>query len=556
MRTARTNQAENMGTAHGGTKAARPRNIYSIESVQSKLANLWASAIEAAQTVDAQILAALGEDPTQKRPSQSRSARAGTLPPPPPPTAPTPPPPPPPPSAPTPAPSVAATSNANGDCPHPPSHAAPADVAPADAAPADAPADAAPAAAAASTDAAPAPTPHERLGESAFEMSDHLLGEGGYGRVVLGRHAPTGTRVAVKTVVTDRPAVVTREVSAMRRAGAHPNICQLHWYSMQDDQRTHRLVLELCAGGELFGFIERRGALGENETRQYFAGIVDGVRHLHERAVAHRDLKLENVLLGGPELRVAKICDLGLAHVFPREDDGSFVNVSLTQWCGSKSYCAPEILARLGYDGFRADLWSMAIMLFAMCTGFFPVEEATQRDWRFSRLALLQLGPQQQPQPQPQQQPQQPQSTTVTIHSFYNRACPHSASLIALLDSMLRIRPAERLPLADIAASAWLRGLEVAGEGEGEGEGEGALFRADAEVDVVDVVVNRSAFQCGPVSASLSRATMAATDSAEITASFTAETSSAAPAMSAPPAICRQQARSRGMGGDAVDGCE
>merc|ERR1712159_519196 len=150
----------------------------------------------------------------------------------------------------------------------------------------------------------------------------------------------------------------------------------------------------------------------------------------------------------------------GLAHVFPREADGSFVNVSLDQWCGSKSYCAPEIMARLGYDGFCADLWSLAIMLFAMCSGFFPVVEASQRDWRFSKLAVLQLG-------QPQQQ--QVQSTAVAIHSFYNRACPHSASLIALLDSMLKIRPAERPSAVDVAEAAWLS--------------EAAPVLADAEVN-------------------------------------------------------------------------
>merc|ERR1719473_1414433 len=114
--------------------------------------------------------------------------------------------------------------------------------------------------------------------------------------------------------------------------------------------------------------------------------------------MAHRDLKLENVFLGGPRADVAKIGDFGLAHVFPLAEDGSFDNTLLSQWCGSRSYCAPEVMARLPYDGFRADLWSLAIMLFAMATGFFPVDEATQRDWRFSKLALLQLGgPGQQP---------------------------------------------------------------------------------------------------------------------------------------------------------------
>ena len=107
----------------------------------------------------------------------------------------------------------------------------------------------------------------------------------------------------------------------MNAAGAHPNIVQLHGYfaaGTAGSNGENSLVLELCTGGELFAQVERDGALPEARSRRYFTGIAAGVAHLHSCGVCHRDLKLENVLLGGPSADEPKICDLGLAHVFKR----------------------------------------------------------------------------------------------------------------------------------------------------------------------------------------------------------------------------------------------
>ena len=284
-----------------------------------------------------------------------------------------------------------------------------------------------------------------RLGP--FEMSETLLGEGGFGRVMLARHAESGEHVAVKMMAISSLNAAMREIHAMRVAGTHEHVCGLRACFVSRDERTFSLVLDLCTGGELCALVDRYGALAEGDSWRFFRGMLAGVRHLHSVGIAHRDLKLENVLLGGPEQLTPKICDFGLAHIYQRTADGlSIENVSLTQWCGSRSYCPPEIMARMPYDGFRADLWSLAVALFAMVSGFFPLEEASQHDWRFSRLVVLQLrGP-------------AGVSTTACIYGFYSRPCPLSPALIELLDAMLMVQPGRRMPLDDVATSAWVRG--------------------------------------------------------------------------------------------------
>jgi len=297
--------------------------------------------------------------------------------------------------------------------------------------------------------------PRSRLGD--FELSDKVLGEGGYACVKLGRNRKTGETVAVKLLSTTSTegraavseAAVVREVAALRRCGRHPNVCSLLGYFPMHEgglPSRHALVLEACHGGELFALVERFGALPEGQVHALTLGIVAGLRHLHARGIAHRDLKLENVILGGEGGTVPKIADLGLAHVHsPTTDEGSWAPAALTQFCGSRSYCAPEVMARIAYDGYRADLWSLGVRIFGLASGFFPVDEASPRDWRFERLARLQMG-------------HPTRSSTREIYGFYGRECPLAPALTALLDAILRVQPAKRLPLEQIAASPWLAG--------------------------------------------------------------------------------------------------
>ena len=67
-----------------------------------------------------------------------------------------------------------------------------------------------------------------------------------------------------------------------------------------------------------------------------------------------------------------KIIDFGLTHEF-NED------ISLKTKCGSPSYAAPEILKGYKYDGFKTDIWSCGIVLYAMLSGFLPFEGETNK---------------------------------------------------------------------------------------------------------------------------------------------------------------------------------
>ena len=117
--------------------------------------------------------------------------------------------------------------------------------------------------------------------------------------------------------------------------------------------------------------------------------------------------------------------------------------------CGSKSYAAPEVLSGVGYDGFLADVWSRGVCLFAMLSGFFPLDEASPNDWRFGELM---------------EQQAKGRSTTKSVYAWYRESCAHlSVPVVQLLDGMLAIDPRQRMTMRDVLSHLWLREeIEVA----------------------------------------------------------------------------------------------
>ena len=91
---------------------------------------------------------------------------------------------------------------------------------------------------------------------------------------------------------------------------------------------------------------------------------MDAVCYLHRLGIAHRDLKLENLLIDD-QFNV-KICDFGFAKLDS--------NPSST-FCGSKAYAAPEILAGQEYSPTKADVWAIGVILYIFVTGTMPFNE-------------------------------------------------------------------------------------------------------------------------------------------------------------------------------------
>ena len=93
------------------------------------------------------------------------------------------------------------------------------------------------------------------------------------------------------------------------------------------------VVMEYVQGGVFFDLVQSMGAMGEDAGRFLLHQMLDAVEHIHTAGVAHRDLKLENILVDD-NLNL-KIADFGFAK-------NKNINL-MYKYLGTKTYTAPEI---------------------------------------------------------------------------------------------------------------------------------------------------------------------------------------------------------------------
>ena len=206
------------------------------------------------------------------------------------------------------------------------------------------------------------------------------LGEGTFGKVKYAINTETNEAVAIK--VLDKEKIqkqnmgnqIKKEISIMKMV-KHTYIVGM--IEVLASKTKIFIVLELVTGGELFDKIVSVGKLSEEQALFYFAQLVDGVEYCHKNGVCHRDLKPENLLLD--ENGNLKISDFGLSSLYvgDAEGDGTSRTEILHTTCGTPNYVAPEVLADQGYDGKKADVWSIGVILYVLIAGFLPFDEST-----------------------------------------------------------------------------------------------------------------------------------------------------------------------------------
>ena len=193
----------------------------------------------------------------------------------------------------------------------------------------------------------------------------HVRGIGMFGKVFKATDKTTGNSIAVKIVTKAQTQLVgiENEVVAGRRLQTHPNV--VHFIQSVEDDLFLYIMLGYLEGQDLFTYMEHRNfkPVSERKARILFKQLVNAVHHIHSHNVAHLDLKLENVMIS-PNNKLTVI-DFGLCDILQTKD-------SLTNsFVGSPDYTAPEIWLKTPYSAFKADIYSMGVILYALiCAGF------------------------------------------------------------------------------------------------------------------------------------------------------------------------------------------
>lgn len=160
---------------------------------------------------------------------------------------------------------------------------------------------------------------------------------------------------------------------------SHPNVVHLHDSIRQKEKAF--LILEHCAGGDLYEFLSVNGAMDEAQAKVLFRKLAEAVAYVHEQGIVHLDIKPENLYFKTSSLQVEtiKLGDFGSAQLV--DELSSKTSVSCTI-----GYAAPEVLE--GVDvSFAADVFSAGAVLYTVLCGYSPFTAASDEEMLEKTLA-------------------------------------------------------------------------------------------------------------------------------------------------------------------------
>ena len=200
-----------------------------------------------------------------------------------------------------------------------------------------------------------------------FYKYGRLLGKGAFGKVNLSLHVLTGRLVAIKSInkskiISERQkSKIKIETSIMKTLSSSDYIVKM--FETYETEKHICIVMEYICAGDLLSYIRKRSKLTEPIAKYIFKQIILGIQHIHNNRIVHRDIKLDNILIDLDNK--IKICDFGVSK---RVNN----NEKMFEQCGTPTYIAPEILKGKGYEGYKVDIWSAGVVLYAMLSGTVP----------------------------------------------------------------------------------------------------------------------------------------------------------------------------------------
>lgn len=180
---------------------------------------------------------------------------------------------------------------------------------------------------------------------------------------------------------------IIREINIHKQVSGHPNIVKFITASFIDQRQSsgraeYLLVTELCKGGSLYDCLDQQ--LEPPTVLKIMYQATRAVAHLHSQGINHRDIKVENFLIGSDGL--LKLCDFGSATTESHAPDLTWSTQQrntleeLLQKFTTPMYRAPEQLDTWNnYPiGVKTDVWALGCILFCLCYKKHPFEDGAK----------------------------------------------------------------------------------------------------------------------------------------------------------------------------------
>lgn len=208
------------------------------------------------------------------------------------------------------------------------------------------------------------------------------LGKGSFGSVFKVQNIKTNEIRALKVIkktsiiYQDDDHKFLKEIEILIKL-EHPNIIKIYEY--YTDDINFYLITDYISNGELYNYVYKSKSLNERQTQYIMQQLLCAVNYLHLNNIAHRDIKLENILVeqeiesNGEQLLNVKLIDFGTSNYVKTENTNNF-----TVKVGSPFYMAPEVLNKK-YNN-KCDIWSCGVIMFMLLRGHPPFKGENQEE--------------------------------------------------------------------------------------------------------------------------------------------------------------------------------
>jgi serine/threonine protein kinase len=202
-----------------------------------------------------------------------------------------------------------------------------------------------------------------------------MLGQGGMGNVFAARDRLKNENVAIKVLRQDLMFSAAAKERFLAEAKvscnfSHPNIVNV--YDVGVSGGNYYFSMELLKGQTLRARMEKhhrdRRLFTTAEVNEITRQLVDALRYAH-RFIVHRDIKPENVWVEHDG--TVKLMDFGIAHANANSD---MTQTGMT--LGTAYYMAPEQRTAAKEVDWRADQYSLGIVLYELFAGSVPMGAA------------------------------------------------------------------------------------------------------------------------------------------------------------------------------------
>jgi eukaryotic-like serine/threonine-protein kinase len=192
------------------------------------------------------------------------------------------------------------------------------------------------------------------------------VGEGGMGVVYKAHDNKLDRLVALKFLpekisITEEDKARFLQEARAASAVMHPNVCVIYDTAEHDGQQF--IVMEYVDGQT----VRQQIAIGNLKLEtviSYAIQIGEALQEAHAKAVVHRDVKTDNIMVNARNQ--IKVMDFGLAKL-----KGSLRLTKTSSTVGTLAYMAPEQIQGGEVDA-RSDIFSFGVVLYEMLTGHLP----------------------------------------------------------------------------------------------------------------------------------------------------------------------------------------